>query len=74
MKVREPERSKNTWDGHSGTAEAAARAARANISVNDHIEQIHKQKGFIPEKTPEREPPRPPPPQLPPQMPPQVRQ
>merc|ERR1712013_660595 len=39
--VREPERSKNTWDGHSGTAEAAARAARANISVNDQIEQIH---------------------------------
>merc|ERR1719210_3018861 len=70
--VREPERSKNTWDGHSGTAEAAARAARANISVNDQIEQIHKQKGFIPEKTPEREPPRPPPPQLPPQMPPQM--
>ena len=33
---------KITWDGHSSSAEAAARAARANISLNDQIEQIHR--------------------------------
>jgi len=38
---------KVTWDGHSSSAEAAARAARANISLNDQIAQIHKQKGLI---------------------------
>merc|ERR1711953_452116 len=35
---------KITWDGHSSSAEAAARAARANISLND---QIHQSKGLI---------------------------
>ena len=38
---------KITWDGHSSSAEAAARAARANISLNDQIEQIHRSKGLI---------------------------
>ena len=40
---------KVTWDGHSSSAEAAARAARANISLDDQIAQIHRQKGLIPE-------------------------
>merc|ERR1719210_1883718 len=40
---------KITWDGHSSSAEAAARAARANISLNDQIEQIHRNKGLIPD-------------------------
>lgn len=43
------ENEKVTWDGHSSSAEAAARAARANISLSDQIAQIHKQKGLIPE-------------------------
>merc|ERR1719312_1461834 len=41
---------KVTWDGHSSSAEAAARAARANISLDDQIAQIHRQKGLIPEQ------------------------
>ncbi len=40
---------KVTWDGHSSSAEAAARAARANITLNDQIEQIHRNKGLIPD-------------------------
>ena len=39
---RAAEPDKITWDGHSSSAEAAARAARANISLNDQIEQIHR--------------------------------
>jgi len=42
-----PTGDKVTWDGHSSSAESAARAARANISLNDQIAQIHKQKGLI---------------------------
>jgi len=60
---------KNTWDGHSSSAEAAARAARANVSLNDQIEQIHKQKGLLPERTPP-EPPKPVVPVRPPVAPP----
>ena len=41
---------KVTWDGHSSTAESASRAARANISINEQIEQIHRNKGFLAEK------------------------
>ena len=36
---------KVTWDGHSSSAEAAARAARANVTLDEQIEQIHRQKG-----------------------------
>ena len=43
------EAEKNVWDGHSSSAEAAGRAARANISLNDQIEQIHRNKGLIPD-------------------------
>jgi len=72
---------KNTWDGHSSSAEAAARAARANITLNDQIKQIHQQKGLIPDREtktvtvqlPPQQPPQPPhqppqPPQPPQQM------
>jgi len=61
MGEEKQEGQKATWDGHSSSAEAAARAARANISLNDQIEQIHKQKGLLPERAPERppEPPKP---------------
>lgn len=59
--------SKPTWDGHSSSAEAAARAARVNVSLDDQIAQIHKQKGLVPERPPE--PPKPVMPAMPPQMP-----
>ena len=36
-----------TWDGHSSSAEAAARQARANISLDEQIQQIHRTKGLI---------------------------
>ena len=44
---------KVTWDGHSSSAESAARAARANISLNDQIEQIHRKQGLIPDSSKE---------------------
>jgi len=47
--TKQMEAQKVTWDGHSSSAEAAARAARANISLNDQIEQIHRNKGLIPD-------------------------
>jgi splicing factor 3A subunit 1 len=53
LKVGEEEQKvneKNTWDGHSSSAEAAARAARKDVSLRDQIDQIHKQKGLIPDK------------------------
>jgi len=53
LKVGEEEQrvnEKNTWDGHSSSAEAAARAARKDVSLRDQIDQIHKQKGLIPDK------------------------
>jgi len=80
LKVGEEEvktNEKNTWDGHSSSAEAAARAARANITLNDQIAQIHKQKGLIPDHRETRtvhvsvpNPPQPPPPQQQPAPPP----
>merc|ERR1712156_811177 len=50
---RSAEPEKVTWDGHSSSAEAAARAARVNISLNDQIEQIHRNKGLIPDSSKE---------------------
>ncbi|XP_008183568.1 splicing factor 3A subunit 1 [Acyrthosiphon pisum] len=38
---------KATWDGHTSSVEAATRAARANITLEDQIHQIHKVKGLI---------------------------
>lgn len=31
-----------TWDGHTSSVEAATRAARANITLEEQIHQIHK--------------------------------
>ena len=33
---------KVTWDGHTSSVEAATRAARANITLEEQIHQIHK--------------------------------
>lgn len=41
---------KITWDGYSSSAEATARAARTNISIEDQIQQIHKIKGLVEEE------------------------
>ena len=40
---------KVTWDGHTASVEAATRAARANITIEEQIQQIHKIKGLLPE-------------------------
>ncbi|KAK4336774.1 hypothetical protein RND71_043861 [Anisodus tanguticus] len=40
---------KVTWDGFSSSMEAATRAARANITIEDQIQQIHKIKGLVEE-------------------------
>ena len=42
--VARPAERPGVWDGHSNTADSAARAARANVSVEDQIAQIHRQK------------------------------
>ncbi|XP_040583931.1 splicing factor 3A subunit 1 [Lepeophtheirus salmonis] len=46
---KRPGDEKVTWDGHSSSAEAASRAARANFTINEQIEQIHRNKGLIPD-------------------------
>ncbi|XP_015364647.1 PREDICTED: splicing factor 3A subunit 1-like isoform X1 [Diuraphis noxia] len=38
---------KATWDGYTSSVEATTRAARANITLEDQIHQIHKVKGLI---------------------------
>jgi len=43
---------KVTWDGHATSAESAARAARVNVSLDDQIAQIHRQKGLMEEAMP----------------------
>ena len=43
---------KVTWDGHATSAESAARAARVNVSLDDQIAQIHRQKGLMEESLP----------------------
>ncbi|XP_003743509.1 splicing factor 3A subunit 1 [Galendromus occidentalis] len=51
MRVGEEEEEKPPerpiWDGHSATAESVARQARANITVVQQIQQIHKTKGLV---------------------------
>ncbi|CAG0883335.1 unnamed protein product [Darwinula stevensoni] len=42
------------WDGHTGSMEQATRAARANISIEEQIAQIHKSKGLVQDETKER--------------------
>ncbi|XP_028161158.1 splicing factor 3A subunit 1 isoform X5 [Ostrinia furnacalis] len=63
-----------TWDGHTSSVEAATRAARAHITLEDQIQQIHKVKGLLPDEEKEKIGPkpvagasaRPPPPRAPP--------
>lgn len=38
---------KVTWDGHTSSVEAATRAARANITLEEQIHQIHKVNIYI---------------------------
>ncbi|XP_015795989.1 splicing factor 3A subunit 1 [Tetranychus urticae] len=56
-KIGEEERKKPekvTWDGYTASMEAATRAARANISIKDQIQQIHRTKGLLPDEDKER--------------------
>ncbi|XP_017470351.1 PREDICTED: splicing factor 3A subunit 1 isoform X2 [Rhagoletis zephyria] len=48
-----------TWDGHTSSVEAATRAARANITLEDQIHQIHKVKGLLPDEEKEKIGPKP---------------
>uniref|UniRef100_T1JKU4 Splicing factor 3A subunit 1 n=1 Tax=Strigamia maritima TaxID=126957 RepID=T1JKU4_STRMM len=45
---------KVTWDGYMSSMEAATRAARANITIEEQIHQIHKVKGLLPDEEKER--------------------
>ncbi|KAB7496266.1 Splicing factor 3A subunit 1 [Armadillidium nasatum] len=69
----EKKEEKVTWDGHTASMEAATRAARANISINEQIHQIHKVKGLLPDQEKEKIGPQPkaaiPPPTEPPKQP-----
>lgn len=51
-KIGEEDRKKPekiTWDGYTASMEAATRAARANITIEEQIQQIHKMKGLLPD-------------------------
>ncbi|KAH9526275.1 splicing factor 3a, subunit 1 [Dermatophagoides farinae] len=51
-KIGEEEQRKQekvTWDGHMNSMEATSRAARANISIEEQIQHIHKVKGLLPD-------------------------
>lgn len=48
-----------TWDGHTSSVEAATRAARANITLEDQIHQIHKVKGLLHDEEKEKIGPKP---------------
>ncbi|KAL1132268.1 hypothetical protein AAG570_010225, partial [Ranatra chinensis] len=86
-KIGEEDKKKDdkvTWDGHTSSVEAATRAARANITIEEQIHQIHKVKGLLPDEEKEKIGPKPvgagsatteaplppPPPQAKPQVPP----
>ncbi|CAG2069017.1 unnamed protein product, partial [Timema podura] len=52
-KIGEEDKKKDdkvTWDGHTSSVEAATRAARANITLEEQIHQIHKVKGLLPDE------------------------
>ena len=74
--VKQPE--KVTWDGHTASISATAQKAAAGISLEEQIEQIHKQIGMVPDKEKEaigpkpssNNPPPPPPNIQPPRHPP----
>nr|XP_023020595.1 splicing factor 3A subunit 1 isoform X2 [Leptinotarsa decemlineata] len=42
------------WDGHTSSVETATRAARANITLEEQIHQIHKVKGLLPDEEKEK--------------------
>lgn len=49
-KIGEEDKKKDdkvTWDGHTSSVEAATRAARANITLEEQIHQIHKVIQFL---------------------------
>ncbi|XP_050677820.1 splicing factor 3A subunit 1 [Leptidea sinapis] len=61
-KIGEEERKRDervTWDGHTSSVEAATRAARAHITLEDQIQQIHKVKGLLPDEEKEKIGPKP---------------
>ncbi|KAL0271797.1 UNVERIFIED_CONTAM: hypothetical protein PYX00_008785 [Menopon gallinae] len=61
-KIGEEDKKKDdkvTWDGHTSSVEAATRAARANITLEDQIHQIHKVKGLLPDEEKEKIGPKP---------------
>ncbi|KAF4520235.1 hypothetical protein B566_EDAN009960 [Ephemera danica] len=61
-KIGEEDRRKDdkvTWDGHTSSVEAATRAARANITLEEQIHQIHKVKGLLPDEEKEKIGPKP---------------
>lgn len=45
---------KVTWDGHMNSMEATSRAVRANISIEEQIQHIHKVKGLLPDDEKEK--------------------
>ncbi|KAI2809692.1 splicing factor 3a, subunit 1 [Blomia tropicalis] len=55
-KIGEEEKApeKVTWDGHTNSVEATTRAARANITIEEQIQQIHKMKGLLPDDEKEK--------------------
>lgn len=61
-KIGEEEKKRDdrvTWDGHTSSVEAATRAARAHITLEDQIQQIHKIKGLLPDEEKEKIGPKP---------------
>ncbi|CAB4001968.1 Splicing factor 3A subunit 1 [Paramuricea clavata] len=73
--VKQPE--KVTWDGHTASISATAQKAAAGISLEEQIEQIHKQIGMVADKEkeaigpkPSSNNPPPPPPNIHPPRPP----
>jgi len=83
-KIGEEDKKKDdkvTWDGHTSSVEAATRAARANITIEEQIHQIHKVKGLLPDEEKEKIGPKPktggappPPSGVPPPLPPPPKQ
>lgn len=61
-KIGEEDKKKDdkvTWDGYTSSVEAATRAARANITIEEQIHQIHKVKGLLPDEEKEKIGPKP---------------
>ncbi|XP_002739067.1 splicing factor 3A subunit 1-like [Saccoglossus kowalevskii] len=56
---------KVAWDGHTASMEATINKAKANISIKEQIEAIHKAKGLTPDEAKEKIGPAKPAPMLP---------